>query len=95
MDDLQESMFDDTSYFVTVGLSNTVQLRLLGNYSVMLELLESLLCCLTRPFFFLLLSSSFFLLSFSGRNKDVLFNLRVSSLTEPGLYKHASVFWKL
>ena len=95
MHDLQESIFDDTSYFVTVGLSNTVQLRLLGNYSVMLELLESILCCLTRPFFFLLLFSSFFLLSFSGRNKDVLFNLRVSSLTEPGLYKHASVFWKL
>ena len=35
-------MFDETSYFETVGLSNTVQLRLLGNYSVMLELLESL-----------------------------------------------------
>ena len=31
----------------------------------------------------LLLSSSFL----SGCNKDVLFNLRVSSLTEPGLYK--------
>ena len=49
-------MFDYTSYFVTVGLSNTVQLRLLGNYSVMLELLESLLCCLARYFVFLLLS---------------------------------------
>ena len=38
----------------------------------------------------LLLSSSFFLFSssvLSGCNKDVLFNLRVSSLTEPGLYK--------
>ena len=34
----------------------------------------------------LLLSSSFL----SGCNKDVLFNLRVSSLTEPDLYKHAS-----
>ena len=53
-------VFDYTSYFVTVGLSvglsNTVQLRLLGYYSVMLELLESLLCCLARHFFFLLLS---------------------------------------
>ena len=49
-------LFDYTSYFVTVGLSNTVQLRSLGNYSVMLELLECLLCCLARPFFFLLLS---------------------------------------
>ena len=48
-------VFDYTSYFVTVGLSNTVQLRLLENYSVMLELLESLLCCLARRFFFLLL----------------------------------------
>ena len=38
----QRSLFDYTSYFVTVGLSNTMQLRLLGNYSVMLELLESL-----------------------------------------------------
>ena len=27
---VQYSMFDDTSYFVTVGLFNTVQLRLLG-----------------------------------------------------------------
>ena len=37
----------------------------------------------------LLLSSSFLLFSpvLSGCNKDVLFNLRVSSLTEPGLYK--------
>ena len=70
-------MFDDTSYFVTVGLSNTVQLRLLGKYSVMLELLESLLCCPTRhSFFFLVLllscsPSSFLLLSFFGCNKDV------------------------
>ena len=48
-------VFDYTSYFLTVGLSNTVQLRLLGKYSVILELLESLLCCLTRRFFFLLL----------------------------------------
>ena len=46
-------VFDYTSYFVTVGLSNTVQLWLLGNYPVMLELLESLLCCLARHFFFL------------------------------------------
>ena len=44
-------VFDYTSYFVTVGLSNTVQLRLLGNYSVMLELLESLSCCPARHFF--------------------------------------------
>ena len=101
---MRVSMFDDTSYFVTVGLSNTVQLRLLGKYLVMLELLESLLCCLTRHSFFflvlLLLScslSSFLLLSFSECNKDVLtlFNLRVSSLTEPGLYQDASDFWKL
>ena len=91
-------MFDYASYFVTFGLSNTVQLRLLDNYAVMLELLESLLCCLARyfflllfPHFSLLLSSSFL----SGCNKDVLFNLRVSSLTEPGLYKDASDFWKL
>ena len=81
-------VFDYTSYFVTVGLSNTVQLRLLLSYSVMLELLESLLCCLTWHFFF---SSSFL----PGCNKDVLFNLRVSSRTDPGLYKHASDFWKL
>ena len=66
-------MFDYTSYFVTVGLSNTVQMRLLGNYSVMLELLESLLCCLARylflllsSFFFFLLSSSFFFLLLSS-----------------------------
>ena len=101
-------MFDYTSYFVTVGLSNKVHLRLLGNYSVMLEPLESLLCCLARHFFLLifpfispllfppfslLLSSSFL----SGCNKDVLFNLRVSSLTETGLYKDAinSNFWKV
>ena len=49
-------MFDYTSYFVTIGLSNTVQLRLLGHSPVMLELLESLLCCLARHFLFLLLS---------------------------------------
>ena len=43
-------VLDYTSYFVTVGLFNTrVQLRLLGNYTVMLELLESFLCCLARP----------------------------------------------
>ena len=52
-------LFDDTSYFVNVGLSNTVQLRLLGNYSVVFELLESLLCCITWHFFFLLPPSSF------------------------------------
>ena len=60
-------MFDYTSYFVTIGFSNTVQLRLLGNYSVMLVLLESLLCCLARHFFllfFLLFPSLFLLLSF-------------------------------
>ena len=39
----------------------------------------------------LLLSSSFL----SGCNKDVLFNLNESSLTEPGLSKDASDFWKL
>ena len=36
-------------------------------------------------FFFSLLLLEFCFLS--GCNKDVLFNLRVSSLTEPGLYK--------
>ena len=57
---------------------------------MILELLESLLCCLTRySFFFLVLLLLFLLLSFSEGNKDVftLFNLRVSSLTEPGLYQ--------
>ena len=44
-------VFDYTSYFVTVGSSNTVQLRLLGNHSGMLELLKSLLYCLVRHFF--------------------------------------------
>ena len=63
------AMFDDTSYFVTVGLSNPVQLRLLGNYSVMLELLESLLCCLTWHFFFLLPPCFFLLLSFPDVTK--------------------------
>ena len=64
----------------------------------MLELLESLLCCLTQHFFFfLVLLLLFLLLPFSECNKDVftLFNLRVSSLTEPGLYQDASDFWKL
>ena len=45
-----------------------------------------------------LLSSSYLFFSssvFSGCNKDVVFSIRVSSLTEPGLYKHASDFWKL
>ena len=87
---LSRRVFDDTSYFVTVGLSNTVQLRLLGKYSVMLELLESLLCCLTRySLFFLVFPSYVLLLSFSEGNKYVftLFNLRVLSLTEPGLYQ--------
>ena len=81
----EDRVFDCTSYFVTVGLSNTVQLRLLGNCSGMLELLESLLCCLARHFFSFLLLLFCFL---SGCNKDVLFNLRVSSLTESELYKH-------
>ena len=64
----------------------------------MLELLESLLCSLTRhSFFFLVLLLLFLLRSFSEGNKDVftLSNLRVSSLTEPGLYQDASDFWKL
>ena len=42
-------------------------------------------------FFFLLSSFSFFFVSssvFSGCNINVLFNLRVSILTQPGLYKH-------
>ena len=83
-------VFDYASYLVTVGLSNTVQLRLLGNYSVMFELLESISCCLARHFFLLLFppfSLLFLGLYFlSGCNKGGLFNLRVSSLTEPGLY---------
>ena len=87
-------VFDYTSYFVTVGLSDSVQLRLLGNYSVMLELLESLLCYLARHFLLCSSFSSFFFLFlelcflFSGFKKDVSFNVRVSSLTESGLYKH-------
>ena len=65
-------VFDYTSYFVTVGLSNSVQLRLLGNYSVMLELLESLLCDLARHF---LLSSPFS--SFFFSLSRVLFPFRI------------------
>ena len=42
---------DYTPYFVTVGLSNTAQLRVFGNYPGMLELLESLLYCLVRHLF--------------------------------------------
>ena len=82
--------------FDTVGLSNTAQLRLLENYSVMLELLESILCWLARHFF--LVRFPYFSLLFlefcfiSGCNKDVLFNLRVSSLTEPGLLKDVGDF---
>ena len=81
-------MFDDTSYIVSVGSSNTVQLRLLllGHYPGVLEFLESLLCCLVWDISLLL----FFLLflSFLSRcNKDVFFNLRVSSLTESDLCK--------
>ena len=56
----------------------------------MLELLESLLCCLARHFFFFffpLVFSSFL----SGCNNDVLFHLRVSSLTEPVLYKERKI----
>ena len=47
------ALFHYTSCIVTVGLSNTVQLRLLGNYSGILKLLESTLCCLrvVRHFF--------------------------------------------
>ena len=53
----------------------------------MLELLESILCCLqVRHFFF-----SFFS-SLSRCNIDVLFNLRASSLTESGSCKDASGF---
>ena len=79
---------------MTVGLSNTVQLRLLENYSVMLELLESLLCCLGSallffpPFSFLFLEFCFL----SACNKDVLLKLRVSSLTESGLLKDRILF---
>ena len=78
-----ERVFDYTSYFVAVGLSNTVQLRSLENHPDMLELLESLLCCpVVRNVFFFL----------SRCNKDVSFNLRVSSLAESGICKDASVF---
>ena len=62
----------------------------------MLELLEYILCCLALhivlllfPIFYLLFLEFCFLY---GCNKDVLFNLRVSSLTEPGLLKDASDF---
>ena len=55
----EHRLFDYTSYFVTIGLSNTVQLRLLGSYVVILELLESLLCCLARHFFLLIFPSFF------------------------------------
>ena len=90
-------LFDDTSYFVTVGLSNTVQLRLLGKVfsdvgtpRVSFVLPNSALLLSCSP-------SSFLLLPFSEGNKDVytLFNLRESNLTEPGLYEDASDFWKL
>ena len=86
-------VFDDTSYFVTVGLSNTVQLRLLGKVfsdvgtpRVSFVLPNSALLLSCSP-------SSLLLLSFSECNKDVftLFNLRVSSLTEPGLYQDGGV----
>ena len=89
---MHKVVFDDTSYFVTVGLSNTVQLRLLGKVFSDVG---------TPRVSFVLPNSAlllFFLLpSFSEGNKDVftLFNLRVSSLTEPGLYQDASDFWKL
>ena len=53
-------VFDYIPYFVTVGLSNTVQLRLLRKYSGILELLESLLCCLVRHFFIFFSSSHCF-----------------------------------
>ena len=101
-------MFDYTSYFVTVGLSNTVQMRLLGNYSVMLELLESLLCCLARylflllsSFFFFLLSSSFssffslLLLEFcfiSGCNKDVISTSACQALRNQACTKTLAIF---
>ena len=76
-------MFDYTYYFVIVGLFNTVQLRLLGNYpGTMLELLESLLFCLVWHFFAFLFRC----------NKDALFNLRASSLTESDSCKNASGF---
>ena len=67
----EHRLFDYTSYFVTIGLSNTVQLRLLGNYVVMLELLESLLSCLARHFFLLI-----FLYFFSSPSR-VLFPFRM------------------
>ena len=49
----------------------------------MLELLESLVL----PSSALLFYSPSLVLLLSGRNKDVLFNLRVASLTESYLYK--------
>ena len=89
-------MFDYTSYFVTIGLSNTVQLRGklfsdVGSPRVSFVLPSSALLSSFFPPVSLLISSSFL----SRCNKDVLFNLRVSSLTETGLYKDASDFWKL
>ena len=88
-------MFDYTSYFVTIGLSNTVQLRGklfsdVGTPRVSFVLPSSALLSSFFPPVSLLISS--FL---SRCNKDVLFNLRVSSLTERGLYQDASDFWKL
>ena len=85
-------VFDDTSYFVTVGLSNTVQLRLLGKVVSDVGTPRVSFVLPNSALLLLLLScspSSFLLMFFSQGNKDVftLFDLRVSSLTEPGLYQ--------
>ena len=73
-------VFDHTSYFVTVGLSNTVQLRLLGNYSGILKILEPILCCLVRHFLLFFFPSSF--------TESDLYN-EVSSATAAGKMKNA------
>ena len=74
-----DSLFDYVFYLVIVGLSNIIAV-VLGNYPGMLELLESLLCCLVRH------HSSFFCF-LSRCNINVLFNHRGSSFTESDLCK--------
>ena len=82
-----KTLFDFTSYFVTVGLSNTVQLRLLVNYP---RYVGTLGVSFVLPGSTLLIFSSVL-----SRCKAVLFNLRVPSLTKSDLCKDAGVFHKL
>ena len=56
---VSSSVFDYTFYFVTVGSSNTAQMRLLGNYPGMLERLEFLLCCPWSTLIFFLIFTFF------------------------------------